>query len=226
LNDTLLLGQTYTQLTPPDMVNGVWFLARAENFAPANYKPVIEKQAKYWYKRFHGKEDGYDKVLALAATSIFPPPDFKIEPAPTPKDIADGVVASTPDLTTLALQDKEYILANASKENAEKVWDTVKDKTSEIPGTVIAATASQLQIAVTDDAKQDKKADFTVNMKEPLKDADIPAVGSDVKGLVGTFDSYTQNPPQIVLRDGYFEKEEKKKAPVHKPAAGHKKATS
>ena len=33
LNDTLLLGQTYTQLTPPDMVNAVWFLTRAENFA-------------------------------------------------------------------------------------------------------------------------------------------------------------------------------------------------
>jgi hypothetical protein len=133
LNDTLLLGQTYTQLTPPDMINGVWFLARAENFAPANFKPVIDKQAKYWYKRYHGKEDGFDAVLAAAATSIFPPADFKIDPAPTPKDIADGVVASTPDLTTLALGDKEYILANASTANAEKLWALLKDQVTQLP---------------------------------------------------------------------------------------------
>ena len=224
LNDTLLLGQTYTQLTPPDMVNGVWFLSRAENFAPANYKPVIDKQAKYWYKRFHGKEDGYDKVLAASATTIFPPPDFKIDPAPTPKDIADGVVASTPDLSTLALADKEYILANASKENAEKLWAIVKDQVSQVPGTVIAATASQIQVAVTDDAKADKKADFTVNMKTPLKDAEIPAVGSDLPNLVGTYDSYTQNPAQIIMRDGEIQVEKKKPA-AHKPSAAHKKAS-
>ena len=223
LNDTLILGQTYTQQTPPDMINGVWFLARAEDFAPDNFKPQIDKQAQYWYKRYHGKPDGFDDVKAKAMTSIFPPADFTITPAPTPADTANNVVATTSDLSTLALADKEYILANASKENADKVWDTIKDKTSEIPGTVIAATASQLQIAVTEDAKADKKADFTVNMKEPLKDAEIPAVGSDVKGLIGTFDSYTQSPAQIILRDGEFEKE--KKPVARKPSAAHRKAS-
>jgi hypothetical protein len=224
LNDTLLLGQTYTQLTPPDMVNGVWFLARAENFAPANYKPVIDKQARYWYKRYHGKEDGFEKVLA-AATTIFPPPDFKIDPAPTPKDIADGVVASTPDLSTLALADKEYILANASTANAEKLWALLKDQVTQIPGTVLVATASQIQLAVTDDAKTDKKPDFTINMKTPLTEKEIPAVGTDITNLVGTFDSYTQNPAQIILRDGELQSA-KKPATPHKPSAAHKKATT
>ena len=224
LNDTLVLGQAYTQLTPPDMVNAVWFLARAENFAPANYKPVIDKQARYWYKRFHGKEDGFEAILAAAANSVFPPDGFKIDPAPTPKDIADGVVTSTPDLSTLALGDKEYILANASHDNAEKLWALLKDQTSQIPGTVLAISDDhkQLQIAVTDDAKQDKKADFTVNMKEPIPDKDLPAVGSDETTLIGTFDSYTQTPPMIILRDGDLQIEHKK-APVHKPSAAHKK---
>jgi hypothetical protein len=221
LNDTMLLGQTYTQLTPPDMVNGVWFLARAESFAPANFKPVLDKQARYWYKRYHGKEDGFDAVLAAAATSIFPPPDFKIAPAPTPKDIADGVVASTPDLTTLALADKEYILANASKENAEKLWALLKDQVSQVPGTVLVATASQIQLAVTDDAKTDKKPDFTINMKTPLADKDIPAVGSDITNLIGTYDSYTQSPAQIILRDG--EIQVAKKPVARKPSPAKKK---
>jgi len=222
LNDTLLLGQTYTQLTPPDMVNGVWFLARAENFAPANYKPVIDKQARYWYKRFHGKEDGFDAVLAAAATSIFPPPDFKIDPAPTPKDIADGVVASTPDLSTLALGDKEYILANASQANAEKLWAILKDQTTQIPGTVLAVSddGTQLKIAVTEDAKADKKPDFTVNLKKPLTEKEKPAVGSDETNLIGTYDSYTQNPSQIIMRDGELQVE-KKKPVARKPSAAH-----
>lgn len=222
LNDTLQLGQTYAQLTPPDMINAVWFLARAENFAPANFKAGIDKQAKYWYKRYHGKEDGFDKVLAQTATTVFPPPDFKIDPAPTAKDIADGVVASTPDLSTLALGDKEYILANASTANAEKLWALLKDQVSQIPGVVIAATASQIQLAVTEDAKTDKKADFTINMKAPLADKDVPAVGAELTNLIGTYDSYTQNPAQIIMRDGELQVEKKKPA-VHKPSAAHHK---
>lgn len=225
LNDTYNLGQAYTQLSPPDMVNAVWFLARADSFAPnPQAKAGIDKLARYWYKRYHGKEDGFEDVLAKAATTIFPPADFAIAPAPTAKDIADGVVTSTSDLSTLAVADKEYILANASTPNAEKVWASVKDQTTLIPpAIVIAATASQIQIAVTDDNKTDKKADFTVNMKTPLADKDVPAVGAEVKNLIGTYDSYTQTPPQIIMKDGEFQVE--KKAPVHKPAAGHKKTS-
>jgi hypothetical protein len=233
LNDTLLLGQTYSQLTPPDMINAVWFLSRAENFAPANYKPVIDKQAKYWYKRYHGKEDGFDDVLAKSALTIFPPPDFTITPAPTPKDIADGVVNTTTDLSTLALRDKVYILSNATPANADKLWVLLKDKITELPGIVIAATATQIQVAVTDDAQADKKADFTVNLKTPLADKDIPAVGSntaidtptETKALIGTFDSYTQAPnAMIIMRDGEITVTKKKVAP-RKPSAAHHTAS-
>lgn len=228
LNDTLLLGQTYTQLTPPDMINGVWFLTRAENFAPANFKPQIDKQARYWYKRYHGKEDGFEAVLAASANSVFPPDGFTIAPAPTPKDIADGVVASTPDLTTLALQDKEYILANASKDNADKLWATLKDQVAQIPGTIMSVSddGTQIKIAVTDDAKADKKPDFTINMKKPLTAAEKEklAVGTDETNLIGTFDSYTQNPEEIIMRDGELQVE--KKAPAHKPSAAHHRPSS
>jgi hypothetical protein len=41
-----------------------------------------------------------------------------------------------------------------------------------------------------------------VNLKTPLADKDIPAVGSDETNLIGTYDSYTQNPSQIIMRDG------------------------
>jgi hypothetical protein len=221
LNDTLTLGQTYTKLDPPDMKNAVWFLARAESYAPASYQPVIHKQAAYWYKRFHGSADGYDDIKALAAATVFPAGEIAIKAADTPTDIANKYVTDNPDFATYPLGDTEFVLANASTENAEKVFASLKDKNIMVPGVVIAATASQIQLAVTDDAKTDKKADFTINMKEPLADADIPAVGATVANLAGTFDSYTQSPAQIIMRDGAIQKEEKKKPVAKKPAAGH-----
>ena len=39
-------------------------------------------------------------------------------------------------------------------------------------------------------------------MKEPIPDKDLPTVGSDETTLIGTFDSYTQTPAMIILRDG------------------------
>ena len=86
-------------------------------------------------------------------------------------------------------------------------------------------------------AKAANTADFIVNLKKPLEDKDVPAVGFEYKippatALVGTYDSYAQSPAtatlaqtaQIVLRDGEIQVEKKKVVPVHKPAAGHKPA--
>src|SRR5277367_5597874 len=49
-------------------------------------------------------------------------PDFKLSPPPNPKpaDIVHHVMMTTPDLTTLAVADKEYILQNGSTDEAEK----------------------------------------------------------------------------------------------------------
>jgi len=137
-------------------------------------------------------------------------------------------------LTTLALADKELVLAFGEKDDADKLWALMKDKDTPVPGIVIDATASQVKVAVTDDAKQSKVADFIVNMKEPIADKDIPKAGTEFKllseggpELDGTYDTYTQIPgtdtvsqsAQIVLRDGFIQ--EKKKAPVHKPSPAH-----
>jgi hypothetical protein len=110
----------------------------------------------------------------------------------------------------------------------------MKDKPTPVPGIVIEATASVIKIAVTADAKQNKVADFIVNMKDPIADKDIPKPGAEYKllsdggpELDGTYDTYTQVPgtdtsaqsAQIVLREAFIQ--EKKKAPVHKPTPAH-----
>jgi hypothetical protein len=211
----------------------VWFFARAWNFAPAGYKPQIEKQLDYWYNKYHGGLDGLDAIKTQAAATVFPPGTLVIKPAATPQEKIHAILVNTPDLTTLALADKELVLAFGSKDDADKLWALMKDKPTPVPGIVIEATASVIKVAVTDDAKQAKTADFIVNLKTPLADKDIPAAGAEFgllpkdNELDGTYDSYTQIPgtdtvaqsAQIVLRDGFIQ--EKKKTPVHKPTPAH-----
>jgi hypothetical protein len=233
LVDTLNLAEAYAKLAPPDMVNAVWFYARVLNFAPAGFKPQIEKKLDYWYNKYHGGMDGLDAIKTQAAATVFPS-NLVIKPAATPQEKIHAILQNTSDLSSLALADKELVLAFGSKEDADKLWAVMKDKETPVPGTVLDATASVIKVAVTDDAKQSKTPDFIVNLKTPLPEKEIPAVGSELGlsskkqvELDGTYDTYTQIPgtdtvaqsAQIVLRDAALVPV--KAVPVHKPAPGH-----
>ncbi len=123
-----------------------------------------------------------------------------VTPAPKPEDIVSNLIATTPDLASLAISDKEFVLQYGKPADADKVFDTIKGKAVELPGvTVISATPDMLTVAVSDDAVQSKTADFTFNMKEPIRT--LPAVGSTV-ALDGTYTSYTQTPLMITMSDG------------------------
>lgn len=205
LADTYYLGTAYVQLNskdPNDLKNGIWFLARAAQYLPDPYKTQAEKAAEYWYNKYHGGMDGFDQIKQLAHDNVFPPASYNPTPAPpppSPQDLAHQAVTSTPDLKTLALTDKEFILANGNQADAQAVWAVLNGVTAEVPGQVIVATADSVQLAVSDDAKNSQKADFTINMKKPLKD--VPALGTTVT-YIATFSSYTQNPPMIIMNDG------------------------
>ena len=235
LVDTLALAEAYTKPDAKDLVQAVWFYARAWNFAPPAYKAQIEPKLEYYYKRYHGDMTGLDAIKTQSAASVFPPGTYTITPAATPAEIAHKVVVETPDLTTLNLNDKEFILASGSQDDAQKLWGVMKDQATPVPGVVISADANTIKLAVSQDAKDAKIADFIVNLKKPLEDKDIPQPGFEYSlqpktELDGTYDSYTQVPAtatmaqtvQIVLRDGFIQPEVKKKAPVHrKPSAAH-----
>lgn len=241
LVDSLQLADMYTR--PSDeksLPNAVWFYARVWDFAPPQYKAQIEPKLEYYYKKFHGGLDGLDTIKQQAQDTTFPPGTFVISPAKSPAEQIHDLIASTPDLNTLALADKETILAVGSKEDADRLWALLKDKATQVPGIVIESTNAQIKIAVTQDAKDSHLADFIVNLKTPLKDDELKlyAPGFEFKTqpgaeLDGTYDTYTQIPAtdtvaqraEIVLREGTVLPEVKKKtpahAPAHKPAAGH-----
>ena len=219
LQDTFYLGQAYYASTPPDYVKCTFFATRAASFAPDAFKVQLQPLATYCYKKYHGNADGYDAVVTAAKANLMPPADFAITPAPKASDIAHSTVTSTPDLATLALSDKEFILTNGTPEDADKVFATIKGKSVSIPGAIVVeATDSVLKVSVSDDAVQSKTPDFTFNMKEPLKT--VPEVGAKID-LSGTYDSYTQTPAMIVMSDGAVAAK-KTAAPVHHTTTHHK----
>ena len=216
LQDTYFLAVAYLQSTPPDLVNCAYYAARVAAYAPDQLKPQFEPTAKYCYKKYHGADDGYDAVVTAAKASLNPPSGFSIKPAPSPADIVAQVIASTPDLGTLAISDKEFILQNGKPEDAAKVWDTMKGKSVQFPdATVISVSDTALQVAVSEDAVQSKTADFTFQLKEPLKTP--PVVGAKVT-VSGTYASFTPSPIMITMSDGAIV-EPKKPTPAHRPPA-------
>ncbi|MFY9856047.1 MAG: hypothetical protein WAK26_19440 [Terracidiphilus sp.] len=234
LQDTLQLAGAYTKPDAKDLVQAVWFYSRAWNFVSAPIKPAVEKAIEYYYTQYHGNLDGLDAVKTQAGATLFPPGTFVISAAPTPAELAHKAIVETPDLSKMALVDTEFILANGTKDDTDKLWAVLKDQVTPVPGVVISATDSVIKIAVTKDAQTANVADFIVNLKKPLTEKEIPAAGFTYKippatALVGTYDSFTQVPGtdtvpasvQIVLREGEIQLEKRKPAPAHKPAAGH-----
>ncbi|MGH7441475.1 MAG: hypothetical protein ACREKE_02250, partial [bacterium] len=149
LVDTLQLAEAYTKPEARDMVLACWFYARAWNFAPPAYKAQIEPKLEYWYKRYHGSLDGLDAVKAAAAKTVFPPAGFTIAPAATPVQVVAQVIKDTPDLTKLNLEDKEFILANGSPADTQKLWSVLQGQLTPVPGIVISDPANVLNVEVT-----------------------------------------------------------------------------
>ena len=220
LQDIYYLSIAYLQSTPPDLSNCAFYAARVAAYAPDNLKAQYEPTAKYCYKKYHGGDDGYDAVVAAAKANLNPPADFKIKPAPSPADIVANVIATTPDLSTLATSDKEFILQNGKPEDAAKVWDLLKGKSNQFPdATVVSVSDTALQVSVSDDAVQSKTADYTFQLAAPLKTP--PVVGAKVT-VSGTYASYTPSPIMFTMSDGAIVEPKKTPAkPVHHPAPHH-----
>lgn len=209
LFDTYNLANAYIQQNPKDVVNAIWYFTRAAQFLTGNLQQTADKAAKYWYQNYHNSMDGYDAIVTMTKTNLFPPSTYTVAKyvPPTPAQLAHQAVESTPNLATLSLHDKEYILKNGSAADASQVWNVLNGKVAEVPGVVVSATADSVQLAVSPGAQKANTADFTVNMKKPLKV--VPTAGDKVT-YIATFASYTQSPLMIIMNDGIVK-------PVAKP---------
>jgi hypothetical protein len=217
LIDTYNLANCYIQQDPKDIVSAIWYFTRAAQFLTGEYQQNAQKQANYWYETYHNSMDGYDAIVALTKTNLFPPSTYTVTKyvPPTPAQLAHQAVTSTPNLATLSLHDQEYILKNGSSDDASKVWAVLNGKVAEVPGVVISATRDSVQMAVSPSAQKNNTADFTVNMKKPLKVA--PSAGDKVT-YIATFSSFTQNPLMIIMDDGILKPPAKPHHVVHHAA--------
>lgn len=187
LIDTLQLAQTYAKPGDTrDEVKAIWFYARAWDFAPAAYKAQIEPLLEYWYKRFHGTLDGdaaiKQQIAAIetqAQSTLFPPATYSIAPAPTPQELALHAFNSG-DPTKLNLEDKEFILANGTKDIADKLWAILKDQPTPVPGIVVTDPANALRVSVTTAASV-KPKDFVVKLTNPVACSAVPVPPSELR---------------------------------------------
>ncbi|HEY6447896.1 MAG TPA: hypothetical protein VIY53_15655 [Acidobacteriaceae bacterium] len=143
---------------------------------------------------------------AVASASSAAAPGAPAPATSAPQECTDALKKG------LGLSDEEFILANGDPADQQLIWSIMSGVTAQVPGVVVTATPDSVQLAVTQDAQQSNKADFTINMKEPLKTP--PTAGAKVT-YIATFDSYTQNPPMIVMKDG------EPPAPEHKAVTHH-----
>lgn len=230
MQDVYQLSIAELESNPID-VDGFWYAAKAINLAGKNDAAVqsISGYAKAKYKKYHGKTDGWDQIVAGAATQNTPPPNFSasISPAPTPCDIAVDAVKQN-DPGGLSFSDWEFVLSHATcsaanKEAADKVWQAIlaKEKNSEgnevklkLPVQVISATKDSIQAAITEENQHDKKADLTVILEKPTLRP--PAPGSTVD-VVGVLTAYTPEPFMFTMEKGDLPGAAPTKPPVRRP---------
>ena len=208
---------------PPDSINAIWYAARASIVAPTpQYQQQIEKYARNQYIKYHGGDDGWTDLLAQAKANPAEPAGFTIKPAPTPPEQAHNmVVATTPDKMDFATW--EFVLSNGKQEDQDAVWNAIKGKPVQMNGTVIKATATEFDIAGSEDDIEAKKADITLTFEDKVPLKLIPKEGASLD-FQGEPASYTPSPFMMVMEKG---KLLKAAAPTPaKPAVHHKAASS
>ena len=210
--------------TPDMLLHGIWYTARAANLAPTpQYKQQISEFGRRKYIKYHGGEDGWPDVLSAAAQSPTPAEGWTIKPAPTPAEQAANMVQQKP-VAQMSFDEIQFVLTSGNQQAADTVWNQIKDKPLAMVGNVVAATATELQIAGTyDDINaQPPKADITLTMTAEIPAKLMPKVGQSL-AFQGKPQSYTPNPFMVTMTDGSLVKQKgaasAEETPKKKPAA-------
>jgi len=203
LNNTYQYAVCLMQSDPVDPA-GFWWAARAFDMAETagvtGAKTAIEANAKARFIRYHGTDEGWDVLVAQAATQTAPPAGFAVKPAPLPAELA-VLAARGGSLADLSVADWEFILAQrdaspANKAAADKVWKEIVDFQARgaqlrLPIRVLAVRADGLDGAILAANQEAGVPDLHLKFTEAPQAA--PKVGSMVS-VVGVLTDYATNP--------------------------------
>lgn len=235
LQNVYPLATAYLALTPPDTLNGLFYLARAAGIAQAGSpaQQQIQAYGQKVYKNYHGSDQGWaDYALPTAKTATAPPPDWgdkitKYVP-PTPAQQAHDLVKDkTPDqVKQLSFGEWELVLAAGTPEDQAKVWDVIKNVPLQMEGTVIEATSNtEVHIAASQDDIEQKRPDITLTMTGPIPAARMPKAG-DTFDFEGTPTAYTPTPFMMTMENGKLLRKAGEPAPKKKPATTRRRTTT
>ena len=218
LENVYPLALAYLSNTPPDNLNGLFFIARAAHLAkdPAG-KDQITKFGLSKYKKYHGSDQGWNELVATAANTPLPPQGFTITEyvPPTPAEqAADLVKTKKPEEMSFA--EWELVLSSGKPEDAEKVWNAIKGKSLQMEAQVMKASPTRLEIAASQDDIDQKRADVLLDMTGPIPARLMPKEGQTL-AFEGTPVSYEPSPFVMTMSKG---------ALLTKAAPAKKKATN
>jgi len=183
LRNVYPLALAYLTATPPDPVNGLFFIARAANLAAGSPgQAQIMAYGKSQYTKYHGSDQGWTDLLALAKTTPLPPQGFTITQyvPPTPAEQAAEIIKNkTPDeIKKLSFAEWELVLSAGKPEDAEKVWNVIKGLPLQMEGIVISVSPTKLEIAASQDDIEKKRADIELTMMGPIPARLMPKEGA------------------------------------------------
>jgi len=225
LQNVYPLATAYLSANPPDTLNGLFYLARAADIAPAGSaaQQQIQAYGLKGYKNYHGSDQGWaDYALPTAKTDTSPPADWatkitKYVP-PTPTEQAHDLVKdkTADQVKQLSFGEWELVLSAGTPEDQAKVWDVIKNVPLQMEGTVIEATSNtELHIAASEDDIEQKRPDITLTMTGPIPAARMPKAG-DTFDFEGTPNAYTPTPFMMTMENGKLLKKAGE-APAKKP---------
>jgi tetratricopeptide (TPR) repeat protein len=203
--------------SPPNTVEGLFFIARAANLAAGSPgQASIEGYGKSQYTKYHGSDQGWADLEAQAKTTPLPPAGFTIAQyvPPTPAQQAADL-AKTKAPKDMSFAEWELVLSAGAPADADKVWSAIKGVPLQMEGTVIKASPTELQIAASQDDIDQKRADVVVTMGGTIPAKLMPQEAATLD-FEGTPVSYTPSPFVMTMEKGaLLTKAPPPKKPVH-----------
>jgi len=205
--------------TPPNPVEGLFFIARAANLAAGSPgQAQIESYGKNQYTKYHGSDQGWTDVMAAAKANPLPAAGFTITQyvPPTPaQQAADLVKTKAPK--DMSFAEWELVLSAGAPADADKVWSAIKGVALQMEGIVIKAAPTELQMAASQDDIDQKRADIVVTMGGTIPAKLMPQEASTLD-FEGTPVSYTPSPFVMTMEKGALltKAPPPTKKPVHK----------
>ena len=206
LVDIYTLARAYLEPGPTEKdVDGLFYIARSANLAQGTGKDQIAKYGKSKYVKYHGSEDGWNDLMAKAATATDPTGITITQYVPpTPAQQAHDLMASK-KIEEMSFAEWQLVLSEGAPEDADKVWTTLKGKPLQMVAHIISIDATgkttKMSLAGSSDDIDAKRADIDLSFGAASPKAQMPKEDTDFQ-FEGTPASYVAKPFVMTMTDG------------------------